>query len=176
MRVCWIILLLCIGTECLGSGFIKVDLSEQTLSLFNNQSIQKTYHISSSKYGIGNKKGSLKTPLGEHQIVNKIGANAPIGTIFKGRQNTKKIAKINHRDSLKKDLVTTRILRLKGMEPGKNAGKNIDSYHRLIYIHGTTDEINIGTPTSRGCIRMKNMDIIDLFSRVKVGMRVLIVE
>ena len=65
------------------------------------------------------------------------------------------------------DLITTRILRLEGLEPGINKGKGIDSFKRCIYIHGTPEEWLIGRPASHGCIRMKNGDVIGLFDLVK---------
>ena len=134
--------------------------------LVENNSIG-SYPISTSKYGIGNQAHSNKTPLGLHRIEEKIGANAPLGTIFKARQNTGKIAEINQADA--GDLVTTRIMWLKGLEPNKNQGAGIDSYQRYIYIHGTVEENKIGQPASHGCIRMNNRDVIKLFDQVKQG-------
>ena len=127
--------------------------------------------ISTSKYGAGNKAGSNKTPLGLHRIVSKIGRNACIGTIFKRRRNTGKIVRFSNYSG---DLITTRILRLEGLERGVNKGKGIDSFRRCIYIHGTPEEKFIGKPASHGCIRMKNRDIIHLFEIIKRGTRVLI--
>jgi lipoprotein-anchoring transpeptidase ErfK/SrfK len=43
-------------------------------------------------------------------------------------------------------------------------------------IHGTNRPELIGTAVSYGCIRMRNSDILDLFSRVKVGTRVFVVR
>lgn len=41
-----------------------------------------------------------------------------------------------------------------------------------IAIHGTNRPSSIGTAASYGCIRMNNADIVDLFERVRVGSRV----
>jgi len=41
-------------------------------------------------------------------------------------------------------------------------------------IHGTNEPDMIGQPVSLGCIRMHNIDIIDLFSRVKVGSKIIV--
>jgi lipoprotein-anchoring transpeptidase ErfK/SrfK len=41
-------------------------------------------------------------------------------------------------------------------------------------IHGTNDPSTIGHNVSSGCIRLTNQDIIDLFGRVKVGTRVVV--
>jgi lipoprotein-anchoring transpeptidase ErfK/SrfK len=147
-----------------------VDVSEQRLYLVSDTQVVKTYPVSTSKYGVGSRAGSNKTPLGTHRIASKKGKGAPIGTIFKARANTGKIAKI-YEDTTKldQDLVTTRLMWLEGLEPGVNKGKGIDSYRRYIYIHGTPEEGLIGQPRSHGCVRMKNQDIIDFFNWVSVG-------
>ena len=41
-------------------------------------------------------------------------------------------------------------------------------------IHGTNDPTTIGKHVRRGCIRLTNEDVIDLFSRVKVGAKVVV--
>lgn len=148
---------------------IKVKISEQKLYLASGNKLIKDYSISTSKYGIGNKIGSNKTPLGLHRIASKIGRKARFGAIFKRRRNTGKIARINKGTG---DFITTRILRLKGLQRGINKGKDIDSFRRCIYIHGTPEEKLIGKPASHGCIRMNNSDIIKLCSLVKRGMLV----
>ncbi len=153
---------------------IDIDISEQKLYLYcnygNGKQEVKTYPVSTSKYGIGSEAGSNKTPLGLHRIKNKIGDGAPQNTIFKARRNTGKKAIINQPNS--GDLVTTRIMWLTGLEPGKNSGRGIDSYRRYIYIHGTAEEEKIGEVASHGCIRMYNKDVIDLFDRVDEGTKV----
>jgi lipoprotein-anchoring transpeptidase ErfK/SrfK len=157
---------------------IRVDISDQQLYLHcsyaDGKEEVKTYSVSTSKYGIGNKAGSDKTPLGQHYIKRKIGDGAPEGTIFKARKNTGKIAEMNAPGA--GDLVTTRIMWLSGLESGKNSGSGIDSHKRYIYIHGTAEEEKIGTPASHGCVRMYNRDAIDLFERVSEGTQVDIEE
>ena len=145
---------------------IKVKILEQKLYLISDNKVIKDYSISTSKYGIGNKSGSNKTPLGLHRIASKIGRNACFGAIFKRRRNTGKIARVNKGRG---DLITTRILRLEGLQRGINKSKDIDSFRRCIYIHGTPEEKLIGKPASHGCIRMKNRDIIRLYNLVKRG-------
>ena len=44
----------------------------------------------------------------------------------------------------------------------------------LFRIHGTTEPWTIGTNASSGCIRMINQDAIDLYGRVKVGAKVVV--
>ena len=147
---------------------LKVIISKQKLFLLEGNKIIKQYEVSTSKYGIGNKSESNKTPLGDHIVCSKIGKGAPIGAIFVKRRNTGRIANIRSRKGASLgDFITSRIIRLKGLENGVNCGEGIDSYKRCIYIHGTPDEWLIGKPASHGCIRMKNKDIIELFNRIK---------
>ena len=48
--------------------------------------------------------------------------------------------------------------------------------HDTVYrIHGTNEPETIGRSASSGCIRMRNIDVIDLFNRVPVGARVVVV-
>ena len=44
----------------------------------------------------------------------------------------------------------------------------------LYRIHGTNAPWTIGTNVSSGCIRMRNEDVVDLFERVKVGTKVIV--
>ena len=155
---------------------IRVSASKQKLYLLRGDRVWKKYKISTSKYGIGNKEGSNRTPLGRHRIARKFGKDAPIGTIFKDRKNTGKTAKIHTRKpATREDLITSRVLWLEGLENGKNRGEGIDSFYRYIYIHGTPDEDLIGKPASHGCVRMKNKDVIELFELVHAGTPVEIV-
>jgi lipoprotein-anchoring transpeptidase ErfK/SrfK len=45
----------------------------------------------------------------------------------------------------------------------------------LYRIHGSNEPWTIGTAVSSGCIRMRNEDVIDLYNRVKVGARVVVI-
>jgi lipoprotein-anchoring transpeptidase ErfK/SrfK len=49
---------------------------------------------------------------------------------------------------------------------------NVDQYA----IHGTNDPRSIGGFVSFGCIRMHNRDILDLYKRVKVGTKVVVLQ
>lgn len=154
---------------------VLVRVSEQKLYLIRDGKVIREYPVSTSKFGIGNKAGSFKTPLGRHRVAEKIGEGAPLYTIFKERVNTRKLAVIER--TLKGapyDDVTTRILWLEGLEPGINRGPGIDSKQRFIYIHGTPSEGLIGRPASNGCVRMYNKDVIELFDLVPAGAPVLI--
>ena len=149
--------------KCIPETYVSVNIQLQELYLVKHHTIQLKYPVSTSKYGIGNLENSFKTPLGIHAIVSKIGTGVPAGRIFVDRLDTGKTWKPGMKEE---NLILTRILRLKGLEPGFNSGKNIDSYDRYIYIHGTSKEKHIGTPVSHGCICMRNNDIINLFESV----------
>ena len=154
---------------------IFVSIDQQKMYHIHNNKIYKSYNISSSKFGIGNKKGSNKTPLGLHKIKEKHGESIPLNGRLIGRVFYGQIAEIfSDTTTSKTDDITSRVLWLEGLEKGINKGKDIDSYKRYIYIHGTSEEGKIGKPASHGCIRMKNKDVIDLFKEVSIGTFVLI--
>jgi len=48
---------------------------------------------------------------------------------------------------------------------------NKDTLYR---IHGTNEEDKIGQSVSSGCIRMRNIDVIDLYNRVKMNSKVVV--
>lgn len=146
---------------------IHVSISGQRLELREGNLVLKSYPVSTSAYGLGSEPGSMKTPIGCFEITEKIGHGAPPGAVFKSRLQTGEIGFEEHPD----DLVQTRILWLHGLED-----HNANTWDRYIYIHGTNHESNIGTPASHGCIRMRNMDVIDLFEEVEQGTRVFIGE
>ena len=152
-----------------------ISIEDQRLYEINKNQIIKTYDISSSKYGVGNKENSNKTPIGLHLIKEKFGDTVPIYGKLIGRKFYGKIATI-FADSTRSetDDITSRILWLKGLEKNINKGNAIDSYKRYIYIHGTSEEGLIGRPASHGCIRMRNKDIIELYDKIKIGTLVLI--
>tara|TARA_B110000259_G_C13914455_1_gene362247 strand:+ start:254 stop:844 length:591 start_codon:yes stop_codon:yes gene_type:complete len=154
---------------------IFVSIDAQKLYLIKKNIIIKSYSISSSEYGIGNKNGSNKTPLGLHTIARKIGEKTPINGRMIARVFTGATSIIYLDGSRSKtDDITSRILWLQGEEDGINKGENIDSFKRYIYIHGTSEEGLIGQPASHGCIRLKNKDVIDLYKDVAIGTLVLI--
>lgn len=152
---------------------ILVDISDQQLVVYLNDGETLRYPTSTSKYGIGNLEGSNQTPLGVHVVQRKYGNGLAAGSILKGRVATGEIAPITQNErATGDDYVTSRILWLKGMEPGLNQGPGIDSYERYIYIHGTHEEGLIGQPASHGCIRMINDDVIELYEIVPIGTQV----
>ena len=156
---------------------IYISVSEQMLKLLHNNKTKKQYKISTESLGDGQKKDSNKTPLGNHIIRAKIGDKLPKFAVLKGRRFTHKIWS-HELDSASDnvDWILTRILWLSGTELGKNRLGDVDSMQRFIYIHGTNEEHLLGTPSSHGCVRIANEDIIELFNNVSVGDQVEIVE
>jgi len=67
------------------------------------------------------------------------------------------------------NLITSRILWLRGLEAGLNRGGDCDTYERYVYIHGTNHETRLGEPLSAGCVLMRNLDIVTLYEEVRVG-------
>jgi lipoprotein-anchoring transpeptidase ErfK/SrfK len=63
---------------------------------------------------------------------------------------------------------------LSGCEVGKNRLYNSDTMRRYIYIHGCPEEDIMGIPSSHGCIKMRNSELIELFDKTKVFTPVLI--
>lgn len=139
--------------------------------------------------------GSLGTPLGLHAVADRIGESAPLGAEFRGRVpvGATQLPAEPHEPNR----ITTRILRLRGLEPGWNAGEvslgdlpprevvragicgpdevvSVDSYRRYIYLHGTNHERKLGTPFSAGCVLLGNLTIAELFPAIPTGTPVLI--
>lgn len=61
--------------------------------------------------------------------------------------------------------------------PGNPLGARALYIGSTIYrIHGTHDPDSVGEADSSGCIRLNNDDVIDLYGRVKVGAKVIVVR
>ncbi|MCW8922914.1 MAG: L,D-transpeptidase [Gammaproteobacteria bacterium] len=157
---------------------IHISVTDQLLTLKDEAGqVLHQYPVSTSKYGTGSQNGSNKTPLGLHRIKDKIGGAMPINEVFIGRMPHGSLDECVERGvELPEDVITSRIMWLEGMQPGRNQGGYVDTYQRYIYIHGTSDEEHIGTPASMGCIRMLNTDIVELYRLVESGTEVMIEE
>jgi len=157
---------------------IKISISQQQLSLFSEEGeLLEQYPVSTSKYGTGNQNGSQQTPLGLHRIQNKLGGAMPVNEVYIGRLPHGNLDECIERGvELPDDVIMSRIMWLEGMEPGHNKGGYVDTHERYIYIHGTNHEELIGTPSSIGCIRMRNQDVVNLYRLVEIGSEVLIEE
>jgi lipoprotein-anchoring transpeptidase ErfK/SrfK len=168
---CYLLLLALLLASCAAPDTqhrIVVSTREQKLALLDRGNIVAIYPVSTSKFGLGDWRGSRFTPLGKLQIAQKIGENAPSGAVFKDRRRTGEIVVP---DSPGRDPIVTRILWLRGLE-----AQNANAFTRDIYIHGTPEERLIGTPASYGCIRMRSSDIVHLYDIVGTGAAVTIVN
>jgi lipoprotein-anchoring transpeptidase ErfK/SrfK len=149
---------------------IRVDLSRQSLELLEDGVVSASYPVSTARNGAGQAQGSECTPLGRHVIRAMIGAGEPSGAVFVGRRPTGEICDAAaFRAEPSRDWILSRILWLSGTEVGRNRSGTVDSMRRYIYIHGTPDEVPLGVPLSHGCIRMRNAQLIELFSKVCSG-------
>jgi len=155
---------------------IEISTVQQTLTVLDNDSeLLAQYAVSTAANGVGCEKNSGCTPLGQHIIRAKIGADAPENTVFVGRRATGEICTPELMAQFQdRDWILTRILWLSGTELGKNRLGNVDTMQRYIYIHGTPDSTDMSKIGSHGCIRMRNADLIELFDMVPAGTAVFI--
>ncbi len=155
--------------------YLHVSLARQLLEWRDGPAVIDHWPVSTAKNGPGELRGSECTPRGWHRIRARIGAGLPAGTVFRGRRPTGEI----YDQALEarypgRDWILTRILWLGGLEPGFNRYGAVDTTWRYVYLHGSPDHGVTGIPASHGCIRMTSADILNLFDRVRTGMRVYI--
>lgn len=151
---------------------VWVSAPHQRLYVIEKQRVVWETLCATASAGIGAQIHSYQTPPGWHRIVEKIGEGEPLGRVFRARKPTQELWKPGMRT--KEDLVLTRVFLLDGLEAGVNQGKDaqghvVDSRQRYIYIHGTNEEGRLGTPSSKGCVRVSNAAALELFSLVPVG-------
>ena len=157
---------------------LLVSITTQTMRFYRGGQLVRDYPVSTSLKPPSNVKDSLGTPRGLHEIAERIGGEQPIGMVFKARRPTGRHF-AEHEDN--GNLITSRILWLRGLEEGVNAGRDaagqaVDTHARYVYIHGTNREDRIGRPQSAGCVLMTNRDIVGLHEEVRVGDHVFIVD
>jgi lipoprotein-anchoring transpeptidase ErfK/SrfK len=140
---------------------VVVSIRDQKLMLLQNGYQVATYPVSTSKFGLGDGRGAMATPIGAMAVAQKIGDHAPPGAVFHNRRFTGEILQPN---APGRDPIVSRIIWLRGLEPS-----TANAFSRCIYIHGTAEERTIGSPASYGCIRMKSKDVIDLYSQLPAG-------
>lgn len=150
---------------------ITIHISTQTLELFDDDGkLLRNYPVSTGANGVGEENGSYCTPRGQHIIRAKIGTGQPLNAVFVRRRPTGEIYTpelgAQHPG---RDWILTRILWLSGREPGFNRLGSCDTMRRYIYIHGTPDSTPLGQPGSKGCVRMRNADLVELFDLVPAG-------
>ena len=149
---------------------IKVNLVEQTVCVIEQNKLLHTFSVSTAKNGAGELKNTDTTPRGLHEVVEKIGEDQPEDAVFVSRKPTGEIySAALAKEFSERDWILTRIIWLGGKEPGKNKCGNVDTKNRYIYFHGTPSTNPMGVPESHGCIRMRNKDLLTVFSLVEVG-------
>ena len=153
---------------------INIHIPTQTLELYDNSDhLLRRYSVSTGANGVGEESGSYCTPRGKHIVRAKIGAGQPVDTVFVQRRPTGEIYTpqlgAQHPG---RDWILTRILWLSGCEVGYNRLGSCDTMRRYIYIHGTPESTPLGHPGSRGCVRMRNADLLELFDLVAAGTEV----
>ncbi len=134
--------------EDLGATIV-VDLSERRLYLYDGVEVDK-------KYGVAIGTPGHPTPRGDWKLVQK--------RYMPTWRNPGSAWAANMPDYI-------------GPGPSNPLGTralNLDASG--IRIHGTTSDWSIGRAASHGCMRMHRWDVEDLYERVEVGTRVLIVR
>jgi hypothetical protein len=154
---------------------LVVSIADQRLLLHAGDGRRESFSVSTARLGPGEVFGSGCTPRGQHRVRLKIGADCPLGAVFRGRRWTGEVysTALAAADP-RRVWILSRILWLTGCESGRNRGGAVDTLRRFIYIHGCPDTEPMGVARSHGCIRMRNADLIRLFERVPLGCPVLI--
>ncbi|MGX5219892.1 L,D-transpeptidase family protein [Pseudomonas segetis] len=157
--------------------FIHISIADQRLYGFADGRLLLRLPVSTALNGVGEQNGSGCTPRGRHQVRAKIGAGLPLAAVLRGRRWTGEIWSAALAEAFPgRDWILTRILWLSGCEPGRNRMGNVDTFRRYIYLHGTPDTEPMGRPLSHGCIRLRNVDIEQLFPQVPVNCALVIDE
>ncbi len=148
-----------------------ISIADQKMRVLRGDQMIREFPVSTSKFGLGDRFNSYRTPLGRFEVAQRIGHNVPIGGKFYRRNFTGIV--YNVRDSSiekrERDSILSRIIWLRGLDP-----QNQNAYHRGIYIHGTNQESSVGKPVSYGCIRMKNSDVVEVFELLPEGSKLVI--
>ena len=158
-------------------SLITINIAEQRLRLEQGTETLMDVAIATASNGPGELNGSECTPRGRHTIRAKIGAGCAANTVFIGRRPSGEcFSETLRAEYPQRDWILTRILWLCGLESGHNRGGNVDTMRRYVYIHGCPDSDAMGVPSSHGCVKMHNRDIMALFDMIEVGTQVLITE
>jgi hypothetical protein len=156
------------GASCLHATEIVISIKNQTMTVMEGRKCTAEFPVSTSKFGLGDRFRSFRTPTGTFAIDRKVGGNLPLGAVLKGLNFTGEVLRP---DAPGRDPIVTRVLCLRGLSSG-----NRNTAARGIYIHGTPEERTIGQPASYGCIRMRSRDVVRLFDAVPVGALVTITD
>ncbi|MGV3551448.1 L,D-transpeptidase [Rhizobium sp.] len=112
------------------------------------------------RYGVGVGKPGFEW-AGEHKVTRK--AEWPTWTPPKD---------MREREAAKGNILP---VRMDGGEANPLGARAMYLGSTLYRIHGTNAPWTIGFGVSSGCIRMRNQDVVDLYERVKVGTRVIVI-
>lgn len=138
---------------------IIVDLSERQLYFFEYDKLIKKYRV-----GIGKK--STPTPQGEGFIRSK---GRMLFIYYKGPNKGKMI-----RWTTIKTKSGTRVIKIPYSKI-RGLGISIPGYNPFqFYVHSTSDETTVDQEISRGCVRMRIPDMLELFPLIKVGARIIV--
>ncbi len=151
-------------TDC-----VVVSIGEQKLAHFRCRQPVAEYAVSTSRAEPSCVENSLGTPTGLHEVAEKIGGDQPNGMVFKARKPLGVTCWELPGEQRVDNLITSRILRLTGLQEGHNRGGNRDTYARYVYIHGTNQESKLGTPNSHGCVLLGNVEMIRLYATLPEG-------
>lgn len=155
---------------------LRVRIGQQKLEHWAGGQLVEVFTISTGKREPSCRENSLGTPLGLHCVAEKIGHGQPLGMVFKARQPQGQCYwQLDEKEGAKNQ-VTTRILRLRGLEPGVNSGPGVDTFNRYVYIHGTNREDLLGQPATSGCPVLANEAMVRLFDAVPRGSLVWIAQ
>jgi len=150
--------------------FLHISLADQCLYGFAGGQLCLRLPVSTAAKGAGELNGSGCTPCGRHRVRAKIGAGLPLGAVLCGRRWTGEIySEALAQQFPERDWILTRILWLSGCELGRNRLRQVDTFRRYIYLHGTPDTEPMGVARSHGCIRLRNPAIEQLFERVPLN-------
>lgn len=150
---------------------VEIDIPSQRMTVVDKHgTVLMETAVSTASNGAGEHRDSERTPRGRHVVRAKIGAGLPCNAVLVGRRPTGEIYGPELRQQFpKRDWILTRILWLSGLEPSKNRLGEVDTMRRYIYIHGSPADDVMGVPTSHGCIKLSNEDVIRLFDITPVG-------
>jgi len=155
--------------------WIDIAIGCQDLWLRDGERTLARYLVSTAAAGCGQRRGSWMTPAGWHVVRARIGEGLPSGAVLRGRRFTGEVCDAAaYAAAPDQDWILTRILWLSGLERGVNRGGDVDTFRRYIYLHGCPDAVPLGSPGSKGCVRLRNADMLTLFDQVAVGTPVLL--
>ncbi len=146
-----------------------VSIGEQKLAHLRGAALVAEYSVSTSRAEPSCVENSLGTPTGLHRIADRIGGDQPSGMVFKARKPLGITCWEMPEEQRTDNLITSRILRLTGLQEGHNRGGDRDTYGRYVYIHGTNQEAKLGTPNSHGCVLLGNVEMIRLYATLPEG-------